>query len=264
MKRLKNYLWTDLKMMFRIPLSVFFSMIYPIVMMIAILASYGNIPIGDGYHLVDKYFMIAIGMGILPLTLISFPMWVGNSLENNSMERLYYFGVKISRMIFGDLLAHLVLATISMALNIIFAFTVFGLRFPPIWYFIAFILQYYFAVIVFMVIGAIFALVFKNTQILMPLGLVVMFLLYMLCGVFITYDDLPSAFKGIARYIPMKYAMNDFFDIWSSKIMWNIEFLILSALYIIVGAIIVLILIKCNKRISNKNQMKNKGGNDNE
>ena len=36
----------------------------------------------------------AIGMGILPLALISFPMWIGNSFENKSIERLNFFWSK--------------------------------------------------------------------------------------------------------------------------------------------------------------------------
>ena len=43
-----------------------------------------------------------------------------------------------------------------------------------------------------MIIGGIFAYVFKNPQILMTLGLVVMFVLYMFCGVFISIDQMPG------------------------------------------------------------------------
>ena len=79
--------------------------------------SYGNISIGNGYYLIDKYFLIAIGMGILPLSLISFPMWIGNSFENKSIARLNFFGVNTSKMFVGDVLAHFILAMISMAIK---------------------------------------------------------------------------------------------------------------------------------------------------
>ena len=115
---MRTYLFIDLKIMFRIPLSIFFSIAYPILMMIIIMFSYGNISIGNGYYLIDKYFLIAIGMGILPLALISFPMWIGNSFENKSIERLNFFGVNTSKMFVGDVLAHFILAMISMAINI--------------------------------------------------------------------------------------------------------------------------------------------------
>ena len=210
---MRTYLFIDLKIMFRIPLSIFFSIAYPILMMIIIMFSYGNISIGNGYYLIDKYFLIAIGMGILPLSLISFPMWIGNSFENKSIERLIFFGVNTSKMFVGDVLAHFILAMISMAINILVAFLFWRLKFPSIGHFLSFIIQYFIAIVIAMIIGGIFAYVFKNPQILMTLGLVVMFILYMFCGVFISIDQMPQLFRNISSYLPIKYAMNDFFDI---------------------------------------------------
>ena len=43
--------------------------------------------------------------------------------------------------------------------------------------------------------------------------------------------------------MPIKYAMNDFFDIWIGKIYWNKSFLILSAIYFIVGCTLIFIII---------------------
>ncbi|XOQ44970.1 MAG: ABC-2 type transporter [Clostridium sp.] len=249
---MKDYIWIDLKIMFRIPLSVFFSLIYPIIMMFIIILSYGNIPIGNGYHLVDKYFMIAIGMGILPLTIISYPMWMGNSLENNSLDRLNFFGIKTSKVLIGDIIAHIILSIFSMAIDILVAWIAFGLQFPDFSHFIAFLIQYILAVITALMLGGVVALLFQNTQILMPFGLVVMFAAYMFCGVFITFDQMPDAFKKIASYIPMKYAMNDFFDIWTKKIYWDRTFLILSAIYMVILGVVLTILLKCNAKLNTK------------
>ncbi|HEM2324004.1 TPA: ABC transporter permease, partial [Listeria monocytogenes] len=45
-----SYLWTSIKMQFRIPVSVFFSLLFPLIMMFAMVTSYGNFDIGEGYH----------------------------------------------------------------------------------------------------------------------------------------------------------------------------------------------------------------------
>ncbi|EGP9679228.1 ABC transporter permease, partial [Listeria monocytogenes] len=88
-----SYLWTSIKMQFRIPVSVFFSLLFPLIMMFAMVTSYGNFDIGEGYHFVDKYFLISTGMGMLPIALISFPIWLGESVQNKSYKRLEYFGL---------------------------------------------------------------------------------------------------------------------------------------------------------------------------
>ena len=247
---MRTYLFIDLKIMFRIPLSIFFSIAYPILMMIIIMFSYGNISIGNGYYLIDKYFLIAIGMGILPLSLISFPMWIGNSFENKSIERLNFFGVNTSKMFVGDVLAHFILAMISMAINILVAFLFWRLKFPSIGHFLSFIIQYFIAIVIAMIIGGIFAYVFKNPQILMTLGLVVMFVLYMFCGVFISIDQMPQLFRNISLYLPIKYAMNDFFDIWTMEKFWDKDFLLISAVYLVISTIVLgICIIRENKRV---------------
>lgn len=246
---MRTYLFIDLKIMFRIPLSIFFSIAYPILMMIIIMFSYGNISIGNGYYLIDKYFLIAIGMGILPLSLISFPMWIGNSFENKSIERLNFFGVNTSKMFVGDVLAHFILAMISMAINILVAFLFWRLKFPSIGHFLSFIIQYFIAIVIAMIIDGIFAYVFKNPQILMTLGLVVMFVLYMFCGVFISIDQMPQLFRNISSYLPIKYAMNDFFDIWTMEKFWDKDFLLISAVYLVISTIVLgICIIRENKR----------------
>ena len=247
---MRTYLFIDLKIMFRIPLSIFFSIAYPILMMIIIMFSYGNISIGNGYYLIDKYFLIAIGMGILPLSLISFPMWIGNSFENKSIERLNFFGVNTSKMFVGDVLAHFILAMISMTINILVAFLFWRLKFPSIGHFLSFIIQYFIAIVIAMIIGGIFAYVFKNPQILMTLGLVVMFVLYMFCGVFISIDQMPQLFRNISSYLPIKYAMNDFFDIWTMEKFWDKDFLLISAVYLVISTIVLgICIIRENKRV---------------
>lgn len=247
---MRTYLFIDLKIMFRIPLSIFFSIAYPILMMIIIMFSYGNISIGNGYYLIDKYFLIAIGMGILPLSLISFPMWIGNSFENKSIERLNFFGVNTSKMFVGDVLAHFILAMINMAINILVAFLFWRLKFPSIGHFLSFIIQYFIAIVMAMIIGGIFAYVFKNPQILMNLGLVVMFVLYMFCGVFISTDQMPQLFRNISSYLPIKNAMNDFFDIWTMEKFWDKDFLLISAVYLVISTIVLgICIIRENKRV---------------
>ena len=229
-----NYIWTDIKMILRVPLSVFFSIVYPIMMMFIIILSYGNMSIGGDYHLIDKYFLITIGMGILPFTLVSFPIWIASQIEDNSLKRLQYFRVSFFQVIFSDIISHFIVALLSMILNILVAFFIFNLKVPSFKYFAAFLGQYILAIIVFMLMGGFIALILKKQQIVMPFGLVIMFALYMFCGAFITFDQLPKAIQDIASYIPMKYAMIDFFNIWSMTQYGDKTFLILSLLYICV------------------------------
>lgn len=229
-----DYLWINIKTIFRIPLSVFFSVAYPILMMIIMMISYGNPDIGNGYHLVDKYLLITIGMGILPLTLISFPIWIASDIEDNSLKRMIYFKVKFRKIIISEVIAHLLVSLICIVIDIIFAMILYGLKIPKVSYLLAFLLQYLLAVVVCILLGAVLSILISNTQILMPLGLIIMFTLYMMCGAFVSYDQLPERIHTISEYIPMKYAMNNFYDIWMQNKYFDMNFITLSIVYILV------------------------------
>jgi len=79
------------------------------------------------------------------------------SFENKSIERLIFFGVNTSKMFVGDVLAHFILAMISMTINILVAFLFWRLKFPSIGHFLSFIIQYFIAIVIAMIIGGIFA-----------------------------------------------------------------------------------------------------------
>lgn len=92
-----NKILLSIKMQFRVPISVFFSLIFPIIMIIVIILSYGNFSIGNGRHFIDKYFLISTSIGLLPIAFISFPIWLSESIENETLKRLKYFEVNIDR-----------------------------------------------------------------------------------------------------------------------------------------------------------------------
>ncbi|HHE7641489.1 TPA: ABC transporter permease, partial [Staphylococcus aureus] len=100
-----NKILLSIKMQFRVPISVFFSLIFPIIMIIVIILSYGNFSIGNGRHFIDKYFLISTSIGLLPIAFISFPIWLSESIENETLKRLKYFEVNISSLIVSNIIS---------------------------------------------------------------------------------------------------------------------------------------------------------------
>ncbi|GHU35524.1 hypothetical protein FACS1894193_08660 [Bacilli bacterium] len=209
------YLWTSIKLQFRIPVSIFFSLLFPLIMMFAMMTSYGNFEIGNGYHFIDKYFLISTGMGLLPISLISFPICLGESIQNQTYKRLEYLGIGIPSMIISDIFAYILLAFLSLSINIIFGFVIYDLHIPSLVYLVAYVLQGLYCSVVFLILGALMALFVKNTRALLPIGMSLMFSCYIFTGAFSTFSKLPETFQMIGKYIPMKYVMNDFFHIWT-------------------------------------------------
>lgn len=246
-----GYLWTSIKLQFRIPISIFFSLLFPLIMMFAMVTSYGNFDIGDGYHFVDKYFLISTGMGMLPIALISFPIWLGESVQNKSYKRLEYFGLSSQKIIVSDVCSYILLTALSIFVNILFGYFVYGLHIPEGQYFIAYIMQCLYCNLVLLIFGALIALIIKNTRILMPIGMCLLFMFYIFTGAFSSFSELPESFQSIGNFLPMKYIMNDLFNVWTQKEMFVSEFLLLNTLYgIVLSIILILFLLKRKKNKS--------------
>lgn len=77
--------------------------------------------------------------------------------------------------------------------------------------------------------------------------MLLMFITYMLIGIFTTFKDLPQGLKNIGQFLPIKYVANDFFEIWRGKTLFVSKFLQLNSLWLLIGGVGVIILLKIKK-----------------
>jgi len=233
-----RYLWTSIKLQFRIPISLFFSLAFPLFMIFAIMTTLGNSDIGGGHHFIDKYVLISTGIGLMPIACISFPLGLGAALEYGSYKRLEYFGLKTVKMVLADVLSYVLLALLSISLNIAFAFFVYGGHVPSASYLFAFMFQALYANIVLLLFGVIIALVVKNSGIIMPLGMILMFCCFIFTGAFNAFDTLPASFQAIGKLIPMKYIMLELFAVWSEQELFVSSFMTINSIYFVCFSVV--------------------------
>ena len=216
MKTLLCDLVTDIRMLFRVPVSAFFTVIFPSLMRIIMMTSYGNPDIGSGIRLSDKYILIASGMGLAPLTLITFPSWICSSVESSYLLRLKYLHVSLARVATSNALAHMVIALCGTAVTLAVGVLFYDTRIPGLPALIAYLLQLVVVTASLMLFGAALAFIVRQTAVAIAVGLVLMFVVYMLCGVFGDYSAMPAGLQAAGNLVPLKYLMNDGFDVWTS------------------------------------------------
>lgn len=216
MKTLLHDLATDIRMLFRVPVSAFFTVVFPSLMLIMMMASYGNPDIGDGIRLSDKYVLIASGMGLVPLTLITFPSWICSSVESSYLLRLKYLHVSLVRVATSNALAHMVVALCGAVVTFAVGVLFYDAKIPDAPALIAYSLQLVVVTASLMLFGAALAFIVRQSAVAMAIGLILMFVVYMLCGVFGDFSAMPANLQGVGNLIPLKYLMNDGFDVWTS------------------------------------------------
>src|SRR5699024_6120109 len=101
-----NKILLSIKMQFRVPISVFFLLIFELMIILCIIISYEKFNIENWSNFIDKYFLISTSIGLLPIAFISFPIWLSESIENDTLKRLKYFDVNISSLIISNIISY--------------------------------------------------------------------------------------------------------------------------------------------------------------
>ncbi|MEK3530419.1 ABC transporter permease [Lactobacillus crispatus] len=94
-------------------------------------------------------------------------------------------------------------------------------------------MQLFYCAIVLLIFGLLLSLIVSDIKALMPVGMTIMFILFMVIGVFVQYSSLPKIIRTISSYIPVKYLANDFYYIWIGQAKWNMPFFKCNTIWLI-------------------------------
>jgi len=193
-----RYGFIELKViLFRTPIALFFSIIFPLIMMVIIVGSTGNVEIGGGYRFIDKYAFIALGLGAIPTCLVSLPISFAIEKEIGAFERYVLFGINPIGIILAKMIAHFFITMIQFMLVILFGRLVFDLRLLPFDYFLSFILHFSLCILVLLQMGVLFVNLFHRVQVVQITGMFFMFLLLALTGGIADYSTLPEGIRNV-------------------------------------------------------------------
>lgn len=219
--------------------------------------SYKNFSIGNGYHFIDKYVLISTGIGLIPVTVISFPISICNSIINNTFLRMNYYHINMFEYILSNIISYVILSLISIFINIIVSFYIFDSKIPDITFLFPYVIQCLYCVIVFLFVGYIIASLVVKPDIMLPLGMIILFVIYAFSGVFINYSELPRQIQNISTFLPWKYLMNDFYKIWTMKFRWDTDFIKINTIWLASSVLFETVIFAIKKLGDNKNEKTN-------
>lgn len=144
-----------------------------------------------------------------------------------------YLGVNLKKLFLSDIISYLIITFISVGLNLVVGKSIYKLRLPSIEYLCYFFIQLFYCALVLLIFGLLLSLIVPDIKALMPVGMTIMFILFMAVGVFMQYSYLPKTMRTVSSYIPVKYLTNDFYYIWIGQDKWNIPFLKYNTIWFI-------------------------------
>jgi ABC-2 type transport system permease protein len=221
MRGLKKLTLMELKMFFRDPTGAFFTMIFPLMLILVFGIVYGNEPTPDfgGYGFLDIFTPALTGMivGISALTNLNTEM--AKAREKGILRRLRATAVRPITILTAKITMIFSVTSLSMALMIIVARIAFGLQFNgnPIEVIAAFVLSSF----SFFAFGLVIASVMPNVRAAESFGFILLFLMLFLSGVFLPFEVVPDTVQQVAQIFPMTHVTTLMRGLWVGQSMTN-------------------------------------------
>lgn len=234
---MKFYFAMSIKRLLRAPTSIIFDIVFPVLILLFAVASAANNSV-DGTAMINYFISTALAKGMIPMACISFPIYVARQIENGSITRLNYFGVKTRWLMLADLLAQIICACIGVAIAMIIGWLCFKLKCPGAGYFFAYILQLFYALVTLMVWGQVVGVLIRNTKGMVLIGIIETFFLLFCASGSAIFEIFPKGVQTMAKCFPISWVSWKMPSIWLGRSYWVPDFLWISAIWLGAGILI--------------------------
>lgn len=133
MRALVKLTWVELKLFVREPLTVVFSLVFPLIMLYVLSEVFGNTPdpeVFRGMGPTDFYLPAYIGLAIVSVTIIGIPVHLAGYREAGVLRRFRASSVSIWSLFGSQVVVSFAIAIISSLLMILVTVVAFDLRAP--------------------------------------------------------------------------------------------------------------------------------------
>lgn len=229
-----NFIKIFLKLKFREIITIIFSITIPLLSTYISIVIFGNKSIGNGFSLIDIYFVNGILFSILSLSYFSLSMDIVRRYETNQEIRLKYFGINNKKIIINDLIIYAILTFLVILINILASFIGYGLKIPTLVYFISYILHIMYASIPLYLISIFISKFVKKSQNLMIIIMPFFALTSFFSGITVPLQILDSVWVKIAEYNPLYLCVISLSKIWMKLKYFDEKFIITNTIYILI------------------------------
>lgn len=193
----------EMKLFFREPVAAFFTLVFPLLMLLLFGAIYGNKPTifsrGIGY--VDNAIPSLTALIIATSGMLTLPVQVASYREKSILRRLKATPLRPHSIFFAQVINILLMTTVGMVMVGIAGKLIFNATYPG--HIINFAAGYLFSCMSFFVLGFILASLFSTTRAALLVGMAIFYPMIFLGGATIPLEVLPQAMRNYSRLLPL-------------------------------------------------------------
>ncbi len=236
MKSLPKLILMQLKLFMREPVATFFTIVFPLALLLLFGFIYGNeaggfIPELPEYGYIDLQVPALAGIVIGTVAFMTIPPATATARERKVLRRYKATPLQPVVFIMSDVVVYLLISVVGMGVLVIAAKLIFGLRFGGNWLLV--IAGYLLSALSFIVLGYIIASVAPNSRMAQVIGQIIYFPLMFLSGAAIPLVTMPQNIQNFAQFNPMTQMVNLLQELWFGA-GWNV-----LASVVLIGILIV-------------------------
>lgn len=238
MRALWKMTWVEIKQFAREPTGLFFTLVFPVMVLLLFSAIFGNdrIPGDQGLRLIDVMAPSYTGMVIGTAALLGLPITIAGYRQQGTLRRLRATPVHPSVVLAAHVLVNLIMTAVGISLLLLTAKIVYDLRLPeaPLSVTLAFLVSS----LSFFALGFVLAGILPSARTAQIVGQVVFFPMFFLSGAAgIQPDMFPDALRRISDLLPLTYVVDLVQKLWISGD-WDFKALLVLLAVMVVSVLV--------------------------
>lgn len=236
MKTFFKMTWTELKLTLREPLSTFFTLVFPLLLLFVFGSIYGNEPSGflDGFGAVDLSVPGYIGMIVGTIGMLGLPITLANYREQGILRRLRATPLKPNTILWSQVAVNVIMTVVGVVLLVIAGRQFYDLRLPEAT--LAIVPAILLGAFSFFAVGFVLAGVMPTARSAQAVGMALFYPMLFLSGAAVPRQVMPETVRQIAEFLPLTHVVMLLEDLWLNGT-WNLVSLA------VVGGILVICLL---------------------
>ena len=225
--------WTELKLTLREPLGTFFTLAFPVLLLVLFGGIYGNEPaeLFGGFGSVDASVPGYIGMIIGTVGMLGIPVTLSNYREQGILRRYRATPLTPGVILWSQVVVNVIMALIGIVILIIAGRLLFDLRFPagPL----AIVPAIFLGSLSFFALGFVLASVLSTPRTAQAVGMALFYPMLFLSGAALPRQIMPETIQRIANFLPLTHVVILLEDLWFEN-SWNItSVVVIMSLFVI-------------------------------
>lgn len=217
MQGLLKLTWVELKLFAREPVTMFFTLVLPLIILFVMGGVFGNTPDPEGEYYrgvgpMDFYTPAYIGLVIASIGLMGLPVRLTGYRERGVLRRLRASPIHVLSIFGSQIIVSFVIALLGAIVITVVALPVYDVMLPqdPAPLVAAFVIS----VLTFAAIGILLGSVLPTTRAAQGVGLLLFFIMFMISGGGPPPEVMNEPMRWLAALTPLKYVIVMLQDPW--------------------------------------------------